>query len=230
MERMRRKLLVVCLLTLCACKPANMEEKRPLAVEPLRYVPIGDSYTVGTGVAPQEAWPMLVADLLRKEGVQVTVPANPARNGRTTKNAIDMQLPVLKAEHANVSTLMIGANDLVQGVDADTFRAQVATLMDAMLEALPSKNRLLVLTIPDFSITKGGGGFATDEQIAERNSIIRDEAEDRGLRVVDLLKTSQLMKDDPTLVAADGLHPSAKLHKQWAAMVVSAFEETLAKS
>jgi lysophospholipase L1-like esterase len=110
-------------------------------------------------------------------------------------------------------------NDWVQGVDVETFRRHFIYLVDQMLAILRDKNQLLVVTIPDFGITPTGPRYARgrniSEGIASFNKIITEEATKRGLRVVDVFAISKQMGDDPSLVAADGLHPSAKEYAAW---------------
>src|SRR5437870_12106891 len=88
-----------------------------------------------------------------------------------------------------------------------------------MLEVLPNKNRLLVVTITDFGVTTAGRGYARGRDISEGisrfNQIITEEAAKRGLHVVDIFPISKKMRDDASLVAVDGLHPSAKEYAEW---------------
>jgi lysophospholipase L1-like esterase len=153
------------------------------------------------------------------EGVDVDLVANPSVTGWTTQQAIDRELPVFRKERPNFATLLIGVNDWVQGVSADTFRKNFAYLVEQMLADLPNKNRLLIITIPDFGVTPSGPKYAhgrnISEGIASFNKIICDESAKRGLRVVDLFGESQKMGRDSSLVAADGLHPSAKAYAEW---------------
>jgi len=122
--------------------------------------------------------------------------------------------------------LQIGVNDWVQGVDEKTFRQRFTSLVDRMLEVLSNKDRLLVVTIPDFGVTPTGPRYARGRNISEGlfrfNQIITEEATKRGLRVVDVFPISKAMRDDPSLVAADGLHPSAKEYAEWEKIIFPA--------
>jgi lysophospholipase L1-like esterase len=183
------------------------------STDPIRYVPIGDSYTIGEGVHPEEAWPVLLTNHLRGQGIPITIVHNPAVTGWTVQAAIEGELPYLEIDGANFSTLLIGTNDLVRGFGTATFRARLGKLMDAMLKQLPGPNRLLVLTIPDFSRTPAGGSFATSDEIQAFNAVIKEEAEERKLPVFDLFVLSQSMRPEHTV--EDGLHPSALGHRYW---------------
>src|SRR6266566_7257340 len=198
----------------------NKQDKR------IRYMAIGDSYSIGEGASPDESWPALLTLHLNDKGLHVDLVANPSRTGWTTQQAIDRELPIFVESKPDFATLQIGVNDWVQGIDAETFRKNFTYLVDQMLAMLRDKNRLLVITIPDFGITPTGPRYARgrniSEGIASFNKIITEEATKRGLRVVDVFPISKQMGDDPSLVAADGLHPSAKEYAEWEKIIFPA--------
>ena len=159
-----------------------------LKPEVIRYVAIGDSYSIGEGVSPSESWPALLTQRLKEKGVRVELVANPSVTGWTTQQAIDRELPVYFRNKPNFATLLIGVNDWVQGVDQKTFRQSLSFLLGQMLSILPSSNRLLVVTIPDFGVTPAGSKYSRgrniSEGIASFNRIICEESKSRGVRVV----------------------------------------------
>jgi acyl-CoA thioesterase-1 len=196
-----------------------------------RYVPIGDSYSIGEGASPNESWPALLTQHLNEKGVHVDLAANPSRTGWTVQQAIDRELPVLREMQPNFATLQIGVNDWVQGADQETFRKRFVSLVDQMLDILPSKKRLLIITIPDFGVTPAGPRYALGRNISEGitafNKIISEESLRRDLRVVDVFELSKKMGTDPSLVAADGLHPSSKEYAEWEKIIFPAALESL---
>lgn len=197
------------------CVAANAQEK----IGTIRYVAIGDSYSIGEGATPNESWPALMTRHLKTQGVDIDLVANPSVTGWTTKQAIDRELPIFNESKPNFATLQIGVNDWVQGIDETTFRKHFTYLLDRMLEVLPNKKRLLVVTIPDFGVTPTGPKYARGRNISEGltrfNQIVIEEAKRRGLPVVDVFELSKKMGSDRSLVAADGLHPSAKEYAEW---------------
>ncbi|MEP7015138.1 MAG: SGNH/GDSL hydrolase family protein [Verrucomicrobiota bacterium] len=191
--------------------------------DPIRYVAIGDSYSIGEGASKDESWPALLTRHLNGKVLHVDLVANPSVTGWTTQQAIDRELPVFVESKPNFATLQIGVNDWVQGVDEKTFHQRFNCLVDQMLEVLHDKNRLLIVTIPDFGVTPTGSKYARgrniSEGIASFNKIITDESNKRGLRVVDVFELSKQMGSDPTLIAKDGLHPSAKEYAEWEKLI-----------
>lgn len=202
-----------------AAGTAGGEERIDKKGEKIRYAAIGDSYSIGEGASPQESWPSVLVRRLSEKGINIELVANPSVTGWTTQQAIDRELPVFIKAKPNFATLQIGVNDWVQGVDEETFRKRFAFLTDRMLEVVGKKNRLLVVTIPDFSVTPTGGRYARGRNISEGltqfNRILTEEATKRGVGVVDVFEVSKGMRDDRSLVAADGLHPSAKEYAIW---------------
>jgi len=191
----------------------------------IRYAPIGDSYSIGEGASATESWPARLAQHLTTNGNGRTVRlvANPSRTGWTTQQAIDLELPVWRAARPEFASLQIGVNDWVQGVNEITFQQRLRLLLDEMQKVLPASNRLFLVTIPDFSVTPTGARYSGGRDIARGltafNEIIRHEAATRGLTCVDVFPLSQKMKNDPALVAPDGLHPSAKEYALWEKLI-----------
>jgi len=199
--------------------------------EKIRYAVIGDSYSCGEGAKPSESWPALLTQHLKSQGVDVDLASNPSVTGWTTKDAIDKELPKFVRSNPSFASLLIGVNDWVQGVDETAFRNRLSYLLDSMVAVLPNKKRLLVVTIPDFGVTPTGPKYARGrdihEGIANFNKIVTEEARKRGLSVVDIFPLSKKMGHDKSLVAKDGLHPSAKAYAEWEQLIFPAALELL---
>ena len=190
----------------------------------IRYAALGDSYTIGEAVAENERWPNLMTTHLNEAGIPIQIVANPSVTGWTTQDLIDKELPVYREANPEFATLLIGVNDWVQGVSKELFRKNIGFIMDEMLKDLASSKKLVIITIPDFGATPAGPKFSGGRDIAagllEFNVILTEEAHKRELSVVDIFVLSQGMKDDPELVAPDGLHPSAKEYVLWEELIL----------
>ncbi|PYL08824.1 MAG: hypothetical protein DME34_03755 [Verrucomicrobia bacterium] len=220
---MKRLVLGFCLIAMSAA-----------AEEKIRYVALGDSYTIGEGATANESWPALLTRHLNQQGVDVDLVANPSVTGWTTKDLIERELPVFRKEKPNFATLLAGVNDWVQGVDEKTFRQRFSSIVDDMLKVLENRKRLLIVTIPDFGVTPTGPMYARgrsiSDGIASFNKVIADESKKRGVRVVDIFELSKKMDSDPALVAADGLHPSAKEYAEWEQVIFPIALDLLSQS
>lgn len=197
----------------------------------IRYIALGDSYTAGTGASPEESWPVLLTKRLQDKGVRLRLVANLARSGWTTKDVIEKQLPVYKSAQPSLASILIGANDLVRGGSPKIYRQELAFLLDQMLAVLPDRRKLFVVTIPDYSITPAGQEFAAAVDVSAGlrafNKIIYEEARRRNLVVIDIYDLSQRMAQDPSLISADNLHPSAQEYAIWAERISHAVYEML---
>ena len=184
---------------------------------------LGDSYTIGTSVAPEDRWPdQLVARLVAAPPpvASLELVANHAVNGSTAGDVVRRQLPRLE-DHAPIgfATLLVGVNDVVQGVPEATYRADVDTLVTALLGRLPA-DRILCVETPDYTVTPRGADFgepaARSAAIVRNNAILRDRCAAAAIRFVDgILEISRDAATDRTLVAGDGLHPSGAQYRRW---------------
>lgn len=205
-------------VTVCVSSCKSQTENK------LRYAALGDSYTIGTGAEPQQAWPVLLTEHLNKKNITAQLIANPARNGFSTQNLIDLELPVFDTCRADLVTLLIGVNDWVRGVDKETFEKNLHFIIEHVQSKLAQKKNLLLITIPDFGVTPEGSAYSRGRDISkgitEFNEVIKESAKKYGLGCVDIFATSRKMKEDASLVAEDGLHPSAKEYAVWEALIL----------
>ncbi len=179
-------------------------------------MPIGDSYTVGYGLPKEQSLPHLLTEGLRKQGLNVRLVANPAISGWTSEQAIQDELPTYLAAKPDFSTLLIGGNDVLQGVPLKTFRKNLTYLMDQM-SLVTSTDRILVLTIPDAAITPAGKKYGGGSEVVIKrfNQIIKEEAEARKMKVVDLFPLTKQMENNVFLVHTDNFHPSGLEYQRW---------------
>ena len=182
----------------------------------MRYVALGDSYTIGTSVAESERWPNQLVERLESPSLELV--ANLAVNGYTSRDLIEDELPRLDALDAEFVSLLIGVNDVVQGVPEARYAENVEAILDELLDRLPSE-RIVTVATPDYTVTPQGDAYgdpvAQSAGIRRNNEILRDRAGARGIAYVDTYDLSLRVRDDPSLVAGDGLHPSGAQYALW---------------
>lgn len=124
-------------------------------------------------------------------------------------------------------------NDWVRGADKNTFTKNLQFILDHVQGKLADKSKIVLITIPDFGVTPQGKNYGSGRNISngieEFNTIIKNEGIKRGLPVVDIFKLSKDMGTDPQLVAADGLHPSAKEYALWETLIFPVTKTLLLK-
>ncbi len=191
---------------------------------PLRYLALGDSYTIGQNVPPEERWPVQLANMLKSEGFSMDPPEIIAQTGWTTgnlKQAIVNQDP---QGPYDLVTLLIGVNNQYQGRSIEEFRSELKELLATALAFADGKtDHLIVVTIPDYGITPFAANSDVDtiaSELAQFNAIVIEESGLIEAPVVDIRDLWLQAKDDTSLIADDGLHPSGSMYTLWAQAVL----------
>jgi lysophospholipase L1-like esterase len=185
----------------------------------LRYVALGDSYTIGTAVGDAaERWPDRLVAALGGAAPVLELVANLGVNGFTSRDVIEVELPRLDELRPEFASVLVGVNDVGQGVPAATFRANAAHILDALRGRLPA-NRIVTVATPDYTVTPQGAAYGDPAEqsagIAANNAILRELADERGIAFVDVWDLSRRAAADRSLVADDGLHPSGAQYALW---------------
>ena len=184
----------------------------------VRYVAIGDSYTIGTSVRAQERFPDQLVRSLGPDGPRLGLVGNLGVNGYTSADLIRDELPAVAGLAPDFVTVLIGVNDVVQGVPLAAYEANVATILAALLAELPA-DRLVTVGIPDYTVTPAGRDYGDPEMkraaIVAANHAMACLSEARSIRFVDIFDLSRRAAQDRTLVATDGLHPSGTQYALW---------------
>jgi lysophospholipase L1-like esterase len=187
----------------------------------MNFLALGDSYTIGEGVAPEQRWPDRLAAALRCEGIALEAPRVIAATGWTTDElaaAIDAAGPLGPWSFV---TLLVGVNNQYRGRSGDEYREQFeALLRRAIALAEGRTGRVLVLSIPDWGSTRFGAGSGRDLARVSReldafNAAARDTCTSLGVAFVDITAISRERGNEPAMLAGDGLHPSATMHALW---------------
>ena len=101
----------------------------PAEAGPIRYVAIGDSYTICQGVAQTDCWPNLLTRHLTEVGIDIELVANPSKTGWRVGEAIEHALPVYEKAKPTFATLLIGVNDWVHGSGKNKFTSHLKIIM-----------------------------------------------------------------------------------------------------
>ena len=197
----------------------------------LRYVALGDSYTIGTATrSPDERWPDQLVARLSGERPVLDLVANLGVNGYTSLDVIEAELPQLAALRLEFATLLIGVNDVVQGVPEATYTQNAAHILDELLALLPA-NRIVAVATPDYTVTPQGSSYGDPAlqaaAIRRNNEILQDLSAARGIAFVDIFDLSLRAAADRSLVAEDGLHPSGAQYALWVDRIAPVVSELL---
>ena len=194
---------------LVACTDA-----RPEPPERIVYVALGASDAAGVGAEPiTRGYVFRIADALDDRVAEVVL-ANLGVPGADAEQ-IDQALELfLKSEvEPNLVTVWAGANDVIQGEDADDFEDQIEAIFERLRER--TDGLIVAANIPDLTalprFRDNPDDNVTRERIQEFNEAIAAQAEDNDVLLVDLY--SEPVEDD--LVSdRDGFHPNNEGHQK----------------
>lgn len=193
----------------------GMEEKPVFS-----YLALGDSYTKGEDVPSEGSFPrqlekrLISAGYTREKDVRII-----AQTGWTCDNLYrSVQAAGIGNDTYRLVTLLAGVNDQYQRIPIQFYPERFGLLVDEAIRISGSKDRVVILSIPDYSVTPFAKGSNTEKiamELRQYNDINRSIAESRGIKYVDITGISLKAKDDLSYLAADKLHPSAKMYEEW---------------
>ena len=190
---------------------------------PMRYVAIGDSYTVATGIEEKDSWPSQLTQKLKSAGIKINLIEILGMGGATSQQTLNEVMPLLKNLKPEFITLLIGVNDWIrEGISSSKFKIRIKNLIDEIQSNLPPK-KLLLITIPDFSCSpqkkNWGYGKSATNGITRLNKILKTEAALRDLVIVDIYPLSQNLCSQVGMFSDDGVHPSALQYSKWVNLI-----------
>jgi lysophospholipase L1-like esterase len=186
--------------------------------EPIKFLALGDSYTVGESVLESERWPVQLVEKLKDKNIdsEVTIIA---KTGWTTDELLKAIKDSSLSENYNLVSLLIGVNNQYRGRSTENFKEEFRVLLNTALAfAGNNQGKVFVVSIPDWGVTP----FAQDrnrDQIASEidlfNQICKEVCLISNVLFIDITDISRKVYADEMLVAMDGLHPSGKMYGQW---------------
>lgn len=193
----------------------------PVSTTPVTYLALGDSYTIGEAVSQNNSFPFQLADKLNNYAVQK--PTIIAQTGWTADNLIAaINSSDITGKTFDMVTLLIGVNDQYQGLSQDNYRTKFVQLVNtAITFAKGNAKRVFVVSIPDWGVTPfAGGKDATIGPLIDQfNAINKEESDKAGVNYINITPISKQAATNPSLIAADGLHPSPAMYSLWVSAI-----------
>lgn len=222
--------IILSIVVLLGCEKnslINMTEHK------ISYLALGDSYTIGESVPMESNFPHQLAARLNHEGLDVGLPRIIAKTGWTTSELqAAIKAAALKQKFGLV-TLLIGVNNQYRGESLNIYRKEFKELLQTALDfANGDKTHVFVVSIPDWGVTpyglnSGRSQLTIASEIDAFNAINKEETLALGVNYTDITAASRKALSDASLVAADGLHYSAKMHAEWVANLLPAVVKAL---
>ncbi|MEM9897061.1 MAG: SGNH/GDSL hydrolase family protein [Bacteroidota bacterium] len=190
----------------------------------MTYLALGDSYTIGEAVSAESRWPDLLTKQLKEDSIEVDLTIV-AKTGWTTG---ELKKGIAKAdlnEKYDLVSLLIGVNNQYRGYSLDEYEHEFKELLSqALVYADNDPRRVFVVSIPDYGVTpfaaeKNLNPEKISDELHHFNAVAHKIARLRDVKFVDITEKSLDVRNDPMLIADDGLHPSGKMYEVWAKMV-----------
>ena len=195
---------------------------------PYRFLALGDSYTIGTGVDPADSWPAQLVAQLRTRGVAISDPIIIAQNGWTAGNLLKALDETDISRNFDLVSLLIGVNDQYDGISPKEYHRNFKGLLKRVIELnVANPMQLITLSIPDWSVTpfaEGHDQVKISTQIERFNTINRQETTLAGVHYIEI---SYQAANDSNFFAEDGLHPSGTLYTAWVERLLPVVNEIL---
>ena len=205
---MKYFLIPLCIFILSSCY-----KEKEINQSNLRYLALGDSYTIGEGIEFEDNYPkQIVNQIFLIDSVSVI-----AKTGWTTDELIDT-LNNLQLGKFDVVSLLIGVNNQFRGYQIDKYVMEFESLLNRAIDYSKDKKNVFVLSIPDYGVTPFGkvkGQERIYREINSYNYINRIMAEKYNVMYFDITEISRKAENDSSLLAEDKLHPSKKMYKMW---------------
>lgn len=186
---------------------------------------LGDSYTIGESVPLHESFPYQLTQLLRKAGYDFQAPEIVAKTGWTSFELLDHLAHIQLNNHYHFVTLLIGVNNQYRNLSVDDFAKDFEKLLNTAIEFADHQTKnVMVLSIPDWGMTTFGRSKNEQHEISNAidrfNLVCEKFASQYNTNFINITEETRKAKTDPDLLAADGLHYSAKAMAIWAEKLI----------
>lgn len=200
---------------------------QPLQVSsPLRFLALGDSYTIGENLSANQSWPAQLMDSLAARNVVIDTMRIIARTGWRTDNLIKaVTNQQLEKQGYNLVSILIGANHVYQNTPLGKYMIEFPQLLDSAIRfAGGDTSRVFIVSIPDYAATPFGQDAcpeAVKHNIDQYNRINKNFANQYHIRYFDITPISRFGLFKPYLVANDELHPSEYQYAAWVKLLLT---------
>ncbi|MFQ3575972.1 MAG: SGNH/GDSL hydrolase family protein [Cytophagales bacterium] len=188
------------------------------------YLALGDSYTIGEAVT--KSYPQLLVESWKQHfGIETDVKILAKTGWRSDQLLLAFYEEIERvypSKHFDLISILIGVNNLYQGLDLSDFAEEFETLVKKAIE-ITDQSSVVAISIPDYGFTPFGADKKSEiySKIDLFNERIRKSCEWMGIPFYYI--TDLTRKNDPLLVASDQLHISEKCHRLIAERLASGF-------
>lgn len=208
----------------CHNKAENQSE-----LAPIKYLALGDSYTIGQGIETIESWPMQLGVKLSENGFSVEKNEIIAQTGWETTDLLNA-LADSSLEDYNLVSLLIGVNNQYSNQPFETYTTEFDILLSQAID-LAGPTRVFVVSIPDYGVTPFGS--SNSENIALEldayNAYAASKCDSLHIAYINITEISRQLGASDGALANDNLHPSSFQYGKWVEEILPIVLEILEK-
>jgi len=197
--------------------------ENPSDSDQLTYLALGDSYTIGEGVSDGFRYPVQLVEKLNSETEKPWAAAKVIARTGWTVDELEQGIysADIQGKNYDLVTLSIGVNNQYRGLPITKFEKEFENmLLRAISFAGVNSKHVMVLSIPDWGVTPFATQSGRDkskiaEEIDGYNQIKAEICEKHKVTFIDITAQYRNLGVQPEMLAADELHPSAKMYELW---------------
>lgn len=201
----------------------NSKETIQTQKEPLTYLALGDSYTIGEGVDELDRYPVQLVHELNKIGkIPFETPQIIAKTGWTVDELdAGINASSIRSEGYDLVTLLIGVNNQYRGRPVADYEKEFETMLQRAIGfAKGKKDHVVVISIPDwgvtpFAISKKADQVKVAKEIDAYNAAKKSVCKRYGIAFIDITEDYRAIGSRPEMVVEDQLHPSGLVYSRW---------------
>lgn len=195
--------------------------------EPIQYLALGDSYTIGQGVDTLDRWPNQLSSKLEQDGYTIEKTDIIAQTGWKTSDLLNA-IEDSSLENYNLMSLLIGVNNQFSGIPFEIYANEFNELINQMIDAVGS-NRIFVVSIPDYGVTPFGSNNSETiaQELDDYNEYARSRCQALNIPYINITEISRSLGASDGALASDNLHPSGIQYAEWVEEIAPAVTEII---
>ena len=203
---------VTMMLMLISCQE---KAENQADTQPIQYLALGDSYTIGQSVDTSDRWPIQLDAKLKDEGFAVERTDIIAQTGWKTSDLLNA-IEDTNLEDYNLISLSIGVNNQFSGIPFEVYTSEFDELLGRIIDAAGA-SRVFVVSIPDYGVTPFGSNNSETiaQELDEYNEYARLKCDTLNIPYINITEISRILGASEGALASDNLHPSGTQYALW---------------